>query len=573
VEVMSAVRSRRASAREVDDAAARLVARARVVVLTVAAVAAAVAFGEASHPGFQYTLTFAGLPGAVALALATDKLRPTVSAGVGAVVDLVVFAAALEALPKASATLTAGFAIAVLVASYTGGRLLGALTGFAGIAALVVLDGLDRIPATGNLLVLLVIAIGVSLAVVARTDARLLRSAGRARNLETRAALLLEHLAEPIVVTGEGGRIVQYNDAAQELLELPRVGPRTCTAALALAVDGQVLDCSATCGLLAIAGSQESGGVEATAGNGVPLLVSVAELPGEDGKTVEHLHTVRDITKLKLADEAKTLFLATATHELKTPLTVIRGFLETIANPEMEDELRETAITVMRRRADELASIIDRILLASRIESGHLEVDVQPLDPVEVTRERVAALAAATGRTIAFHAPRQVPEVLAHGPTLATVLDHLLDNAGKYSPGTAPIEVEVRVRDDAVVELSVRDHGVGMTPDEMAHCFDRFWQADPTSRRKVGGTGIGLYIVRSLVQSMRGTIDVSSAPGRGATFTVGLGRADAAVAAAAGVESPAGATFDGPGGAAREPSIVREVMRQIGVDTTREPAP
>jgi PAS domain S-box-containing protein len=567
---MSAGRPRRTSAREVDDAAARLVARARVVVLTVAAVAAAIAFGEGSHPGFQYTLTFVGLPGAVALALASDKLRPSLSASLGAAIDTLVFAAALVALPSGAATLTAGFAIALLLASYTGGRLLGALTGLAGISVLIALDSLGRIPPAGDLVLLLVIAIGVSVAVVGRTDARLLRSAGRARDLEARAALLLENLAEPIVVTSEGGRVVQYNDAAQELLGLGHAPQATCAAAMRFTVDGEALDCSKTCGLLAVEGSRDSGGVEATAADGVPVLVSVAELPGGDGTTVEHLHTVRDITKLKLADEAKTLFLATTTHELKTPLTVIRGFLETIDHPGMNDQLRETAITVMRRRADELADIIDRILLASRIEAGHLEVEVHPVDVVEVSRERVAALAAATARTIAFQAPDDVPKVIGDGPALATVLDHLLDNAGKYSPRTTPIEVGVNVC-ERVVRLTVRDHGVGMTADEMAHCFDRFWQADPTSRRKVGGTGIGLYIVRALVQSMRATIGVSSWPGRGTTFEIELRRADVTAA------DPALAVVSAELGdlAAPQPSIVREFMRQLGVETTtsREAAP
>src|SRR4051794_35245918 len=101
---MSAGLPRRASAREVDDAATRLIARLRVVVLTVAAVAAAIGFGEDLHPGSQYALAFVGLPAAVALALATDAVRPSVSATAGAAIDTLVFAAALVALPQAAST-------------------------------------------------------------------------------------------------------------------------------------------------------------------------------------------------------------------------------------------------------------------------------------------------------------------------------------------------------------------------------------------------------------------------------------------------------------------------------------
>lgn len=113
------------------------------------------------------------------------------------------------------------------------------------------------------------------------------------------------------------------------------------------------------------------------------------------------------------------------------------------------------------------------------------------------------------------------------------------------------------------VELVVRDHGRGMTADEAQHCFDRFWQADSSSSRRVGGTGIGLFIVASLAEAMRGSVSVESSPGSGSTFTVVLQRADVDLTGSANEEAAAPA-------AAREPSIVREFMRQIGVEPTKE---
>ena len=131
------------------------------------------------------------------------------------------------------------------------------------------------------------------------------------------------------------------------------------------------------------------------------------------------------------------------------------------------------------------------------------------------------------------------------------MVDHLLDNAIKYSPGGQPVEVEIHAAGDDVL-LTVTDAGVGMDAEQAARCFDKFWQAESTDVRRFGGTGIGLYIVRSLVEAMHGDIAVSSALGAGTTFTVRLRRAFA--------EAPdRGATPD------KEPSVIREFMRQIGV--------
>ncbi|MEX2293340.1 MAG: ATP-binding protein [Acidimicrobiales bacterium] len=545
---------------ETDDPAALLVARLRAVVLTFAALGAALAFGEDGHRGLQYALAWFAVPAAVALALAADRLAVPLAAALGAAIDVAVLAATVLAFPDAAGAIGAAFLVPVLLSSYTGGRVLGAAVGAAGIATIGVADVWGRVGPSTETLLLLTIAVVVSLAVVGRADALLLRSTSRAQFHEARASLIVEHLAESIVVTDRNAKVTQYNAAAASLLSIPP-GAATCEAVLGLRIEGRPLDCSAGCGLQAVEASRDSGGVEASAcadgAHPVPVMVSVAEIPDASGETVEFLHTLRDITKLKLADEAKTLFLATATHELKTPVTVIAGFLHAIAEPGVADELRSTAIEIMQRRADELSGIIQRVLLASQIESGGLELDLVPVDAVAVARERTTALASATARTITLSVEDDLPSLLGDEAALSTVLDHLLDNANKYSPRESEVAVSIDVDDSAVV-LAVSDSGDGMTSEQAEHCFDRFWQADATSRRKVGGTGIGLYIVRSLVESMRGSVSVASTPGEGSAFTVRLRRYD--------VPEPAS-----PGtGADRlvpEPSIVREFMRQIGVDT------
>ena len=533
--------------------------------------AAGLAFGEGDHPGLQYVLAFGAVPASAALALAADRLRPILSVAAGAFIDLVVFGTALLAFPDRAGATVAALLVPVLMAGATGGRRMGLAVGGAGLVVITTANVDGRIDVPIDVLLLLVIAIAACLAVVGRADARLLRSTRSARSFEARATRLLEQLAQPVVGVDAEGRVTLVNDASRELLGELAAGEVRCAAYLGLEADGQPVDCSRGCGLLAVDGATDAGGIEATVcgprGTPVPVLVSVTEVPSPDGESTESIHTLRDITRLKLADEAKTLFLATATHELKTPLTVIRGFLETIDRPDVGEDLRATAMGVMRNRADELSAIIERILLASRIEAGQVQVETGPVDVVEIARERVAALAAATGRTLSLQSIEGVPAARADGLMLATVVDHLVDNACKYSERGDVVDVRITF-DEASVVVTVRDEGHGMTAEQAAHCFDRFWQADPTSRRRAGGTGIGLFIVRSVVESMRGTVMVRSVLGEGSTFTVSLHRADIDPAADDGDEALVAArpSSPAPDEASPEPSIVREFMRQIGVE-------
>lgn len=213
--------------------------------------------------------------------------------------------------------------------------------------------------------------------------------------------------------------------------------------------------------------------------------------------------------------------------------------------------MRDRALAAIERRSMELTKIIDRLLLSSRIEAGRVHLELVPTQIGPLLWERAEALAAVTNRTVAVTAVDDLPLVQADAEALVTVIDHLLDNAIKYSPGGQRVEVDVQSSGDHVRVL-ITDAGIGMDLEQAAHCFDKFWQAESTDVRRFGGTGIGLYIVRSLVEAMQGDIEVSSAPGAGTSFVVALRRAVVGVPA---VEATQG----------KEPSVIREFMRQIGV--------
>jgi signal transduction histidine kinase len=329
------------------------------------------------------------------------------------------------------------------------------------------------------------------------------------------------------VVTDGAGVVLETNPAGERLIGAEQGWPAIgmpCIRALGLHDGERPLDCRSGCPLLASEPADDAGGREVWRllpdGRRQPLLAAAFAVDDEQGG-VEVVHSLRDVTRLKEADEAKTLFLATASHELKTPVTVIAGFAETILRyPEMPPERRAEAVEAIRRRALELSSIVDRLLLSSKIEGGRVHVDLHPVDVRALVLERGNAFQDASGRHVVLQVAHQSLVALADPLALRTVVDHLLDNAVKYSDG-GPVVLGSRKADGRIV-VSVSDIGIGMDEEQAQHCFDKFWQAESTDVRRFGGTGIGLYIVSSMVDAMGGAISVETAVGQGSTFVVSL---------------------------------------------------
>jgi PAS domain S-box-containing protein len=352
-----------------------------------------------------------------------------------------------------------------------------------------------------------------------------------------RTQAILERIADGVYVTDPDGTIRLWNRGAEELTGCParHASGKRCADVLGLSVRGLPLDCKDGCALLQTGFERNaSGGVETEAERDLPrgqsqhVLVTACGVEGTDGQLTEIVHTLRDLTALKRADEAKTMFLSTASHELKTPLTVILGYTQVLLDGWLEDDQRENALRTIEGRAKELSKIVDRLLLTGRIESGRVALSMTVVCLREVIPERADSLAAATDRTISYLVPEDFPAVIGDVEALTTVIDHVLDNAVKYSPDGGDVHVDVTA-DESGAEISIADSGIGMNDEGVAHCFDRFWQAESSDVRRFGGTGVGLYIVRSLVESMGGKVRVRSMPGAGTTFTVRLHREGAIV--------------------------------------------
>jgi two-component system OmpR family sensor kinase len=232
-------------------------------------------------------------------------------------------------------------------------------------------------------------------------------------------------------------------------------------------------------------------------------------------------------------------FLADASHELRTPVTSIRGYSELFrrgasARP---DDLA----LAMRRIEDEsirMGMLVDDLLLLARLDQG------RPLDLARVDLAALAADAAADAqvlapdREITLDAARPVV-VTGDEQRLRQVATNLVQNALRHTPAGTPVEVRVGVQGSSAI-LAVRDEGPGLSPEHAARIFERFYRADPSRSRESGGTGLGLSIVKSIAEAHGGRARVETAPGRGATFVVVLPLADPSTAGGAGPDAPEG---------------------------------
>lgn len=236
------------------------------------------------------------------------------------------------------------------------------------------------------------------------------------------------------------------------------------------------------------------------------------------------------MTRLERSFAALRRFTADASHELKTPLTVVRAGVErAITRPGMPQEalapLEETLQEVNR-----MTELLDSLLTLARADEGRAELHREPVDLREIIEE-----AGETGELLAEHAGVGIEIRLPPEPVVLP-LDrsrmrqlalNLIENAVKYTPRGGQVSVELAGNDGRVV-FSVADTGIGIAPGDLPHVFDRFWRADSARTRtsERAGTGLGLAICKWIAEAHGGTIDVQSRPGRGTTFTVGLPRTE-----------------------------------------------
>lgn len=243
------------------------------------------------------------------------------------------------------------------------------------------------------------------------------------------------------------------------------------------------------------------------------------------GSNAQVVMTLFDRTDLYLPEDEDLDFIAFAAHELRGPITVIRGYLDVLSD-ELGPQLDESQVELIKRlvvSANRLSSYVNNILNASRYDRRHLRVHLSE-DSIASIYDSISddmqLRATSQNRMLAVHFPDDLPTVAADAASASEVLSNLIDNAIKYSNEGGAVNVTAIVEGD-FVKVSVEDHGIGMPGSVVSNLFHKFYRSH-RSRETVAGTGIGLYISKAIVESHGGKISVRSAEGQGSTFEFSL---------------------------------------------------
>jgi len=244
------------------------------------------------------------------------------------------------------------------------------------------------------------------------------------------------------------------------------------------------------------------------------LRRAVKSLPG--GGVVVFL---QDITETYDVDRMKTEFLSSAAHELRTPMASIHGFSELMLKREFNAEARREMLETIHRQSSAMVNLVNELLDLARIEArAGKDFRIRPCE-LPVLLASVSAEFEAQ-RTILVDVAPDVPKVWADADKLRLVIVNLLSNAVKYSPAGGPVEVRVHQGAQNYVEIHVEDRGIGMTPDQIEHIFDRFYRVDPNST--VMGSGLGMALVKEIIDIHQGVVSVTPRPGGGLRVRVSL---------------------------------------------------
>jgi two-component system phosphate regulon sensor histidine kinase PhoR len=262
-----------------------------------------------------------------------------------------------------------------------------------------------------------------------------------------------------------------------------------------------------------------------TEGDDQVVNIYAAALHNEGEELIGAVIVLHDISELDHLERIKRDFVANASHELKTPITAIRGLTETILDDsKMPEETKHDFIKKVYAQSLRLSSLVTDLMTISRMESDHQEKNFHSFDLVEVAKRSVAASKEITKEKqldLKLELPAIAMNIKGDYQAISQLVDNLLDNAIKYTDMAGTILISIRSENRDVV-LTVKDSGIGISPQLQQRIFERFYRVDKARSRELGGTGLGLSIVKNIAEQHGGSVSVESQPGLGSTFCVTL---------------------------------------------------
>jgi two-component system phosphate regulon sensor histidine kinase PhoR len=429
-----------------------------------------------------------------------------------------------EALDSLYTSIFAGAAVVALVAALLGWYVSRRIA----LPMRELREGADRFAAgdfSGKLLVPSTVEFAAVAEAMNRMAAELddkLRTLTRERN-EREA--VLESMVEGVIAVDPEGRVIAINSAGARLLD---VGSRDVVG---MSIEEAARSPELQRVVLAVLSGEQPVETDLTAivgGEERYLQANGSLLHTDDGAVAGAVVVVNDVTRLRRLEAVRSDFVANVSHELKTPVTSIKGFAETLTDGAIDDpDAGRRFLRIIAGQADRLNAIIEDLLALSSLERGieGREVALQEArlaDVLAVAAEVCASKAEAKRIGVVVDCPDDLYAEM-NPPLLEQAVVNLLDNAIKYSPEDTSVAVSAAQTERETV-VTIADQGVGISREHLPRLFERFYRVDKARSRDLGGTGLGLSIVKHIAQVHGGSVSVDSIVGRGSTFRLHLPR-------------------------------------------------
>ena len=343
----------------------------------------------------------------------------------------------------------------------------------------------------------------------------------------------IDSLYAGLLMVGTHGRLVQINPSARDILEIDPHAPLIGLPYQSVVPSERVRDLLARA--LSRPASELADEISVPVRDAAPddelkqrvYQVQCAPVRGEGDSLAGIVAIFNDITEIRGVERMKTAFISTVSHELRTPLTSIKGFISTLmadTDGFYDESTRREFYGIIDTECDRLTRLIKDLLDISRIEQGRaMQFNMQPVNIVRLADKVLSAQRAyAKNHALSLDFAPDFPIIEADPDKIDQILTNLVNNAIKYSPHGGHIRIVGRTGDNSTVTVRVTDEGMGIAREHLPKLFERFYRVDNRDNREIGGTGIGLALVKALTEAHGGTATVDSEVGKGSVFTLSL---------------------------------------------------
>jgi PAS domain S-box-containing protein len=342
-----------------------------------------------------------------------------------------------------------------------------------------------------------------------------------------RVESVLEHSAEGIMSIDSRCRILGFNAAMEKLTGYTReeVIGQECSRLFCLADADKRNLCNIQCpmsgSLSGETGSfEQTGTIRNREGRAVEVALSYSIVHSAEGRPINAVVNVRDISRFKEMESFRDSILSMLGHELQTPLAIIQGYTDTLSRPEVKGDtaVLQQGLDAIGEESRRLSQVMNKLLLASRLSAGAIKLEKEPVHLGILAGKVVHRLSGLTAvHQFALEFPEDFPPVMVEPNLVEQVLTNLIENAIKYSPRGGKVTIS-GMRVNGQVKVTVADEGVGIPLGDMDRLFERFHRGEKGQSR-IQGTGLGLYICKTIIEAHGGRMEAASQPGRGSRFS------------------------------------------------------